>query len=151
MNTMQAAGVTPAVVHHFPTAYLGSDIRPDQCHRAQTCTLVFDLVAAACADKIAEFLHPNPITRLHYAQRAFRVIGATQLASALHTAQFSLTKAGVQVPFAQVAATLTAAFKEHSDNIDQLVTRYTHARITRLRKDLPSLNQPCWITASNRM
>ena len=133
MNTHQATDRTPEAPRGGIGAYRTDAVRPDLYHRAQVCNIVFDLLSAAQCGRVAEYLRPIPITRLHSAQRAFREIGAIQIASALHATQFSLTRVGLRVPFTQAVATLTAALEAHAANLDHLVTRYSQDRITRQR------------------
>ena len=133
MNTPQATDLERQTSQDVLNACLTHAERPDQYHRAQVCTIVFDVMAAAHCGKVAEYLRPIPITRLHSARQAFREIGALQIASALHAAQFSLTRVGFRVPFAQAMASLTAALEAHAENVEHLVVSYSRARITRLR------------------
>ncbi len=133
MNTLQAMDQTQETSRGVLGSCRADDVRPDQAHRAQVCTIIFDLLSAARCGKVAEYLRPMPITRLHLARLAFREIGAVQIASALHAAQFSITRVGVRVPFVQAVATLTTAIKVYAEDVDQLVTIYSQARIARLR------------------
>ena len=133
METLQSTDITRDASHRMLSAYRADTVRPDRYHRAQVCTLVFDLLAAAHGGKVAEYLKPLPITRLHAAQRAFREIGAMRIASALHAAQFSLTRVGLRVSFAQAVSTLTAVLEAKTEDVDYLVANYSRAQSTRLR------------------
>jgi hypothetical protein len=128
---------TKDIAHHAAQAVLGTYpsavARPDQTHRAQVCAVVFDLLSAARCGKVSEYLRPIPITPLHMVRRAFREIGATHLASSLHAAQFSLTRVGLRVPFAQAISTLTAAPEARTEDVDQLVANYSRVGLTRSR------------------
>jgi hypothetical protein len=116
-----------------PADQLIADDGYDPYHRARVCTTVFDLLAAAQSDQLVEYLKPIPVTRLRAAQNAFREIGANRIASALHAAQFSLTRVGVRMPFAQAVATLTAALKApfEDEDVDLLIAAYSHPRLRR--------------------
>ncbi|MDE2220365.1 MAG: hypothetical protein KGL25_02860 [Gammaproteobacteria bacterium] len=124
MEAQQPTAITQAATRRVPSASPSGALRRDQYHRAQVCAIVTDLLMAARCGKVEEYLRPLPITRLHMAQRAFREIGATRLASALHAAQFSLTRVGVRVPFAQAVLTLTAALESRTEDVDRLIAQY---------------------------
>jgi len=133
METLHAEGITHNASHAGVSNHPSAAARPDQTHRAHVCEIVFDLLSAARCGKVSEYLRPIPITRLHMARRAFREIGAIHLASSLHAAQFSLTRVGVRVSFAQAISTLTAAVEARIEDVDQLVANYSRVRITRCR------------------
>ena len=130
MNPLLTTTTPQGMDHRVPSVHLAADDYFDPYQRARVCTAVFDLLAAAKCDALIEYLTPIPVTRLRAAQNAFREIGANRIASALHTAQFSLTRVGVRIPMAQVVATLTAALKASTkdDNIDFLIAVYSHSR-----------------------
>jgi hypothetical protein len=120
MEALQSTDIAPDAAHQRLGVFPSAAERPDLNHRTQACTIVFDLLSAAQCGKVGDYLRPIPITRLHMAQRAFREVGATRLASALHAAQFSLTRVGVRVSFTQAVSTLTAALEARTEDVDQL-------------------------------
>lgn len=113
-----------------PSAHLPAEDGFDPYQRARVCTTVLDLLAAVQSDALPEYLRPVPVTRLRAAQNALREIGANRIAGALHAAQVSLTRVGIRMPLAQVVETLTLALKSATEveNVNQLITLYSHAR-----------------------
>jgi len=130
METLQSGDIKHYASHRALSAAPSGAVRPDQYHRVQVCTIVFDLLSAARCGQVAEYLKPIPITHLNVAERAFREIGAIRIASALHATQFGLTRVGIRTSFAQAVTTLTAALESRCEDVDQLVANYSRGRIT---------------------
>ena len=102
----------------------------EQHHRAQICSTVYDMLSAARSGMMIEYLGAIPITRLNAAQRAFREIGATGLATAVRTAQFGVTRAGAPLRLPQAVANLSAALASSTEDVDLLIANYWRVRIT---------------------